>query len=128
MHNLVIPARSPSMPADKNLVVPVVNPSNQTFIASYSSSNYILDPEFPAIKPSDREYNNCVFGRRFGIPVSTASSVCARRISNGGLLRSPLSLLTVFRHPLMHLIIRHFWMIICTTVSLFAFDPFSLMP
>ena len=83
MHNLVIPARPPSIPADKVLVVAVVDPSNQTSIASYSSSNYILDPKFPAMEPYDHEYNNCVFGRRFGIPVSTASSICAKRISNG---------------------------------------------
>ena len=87
MQNLVIPARSPSMPADNALVVAVVNPSNQTFIASYSFSNYILDPDFPVMDPSEHEYNNCVFGRRFVITVSTAFSICARRISNGELLR-----------------------------------------
>ena len=38
------------------------------------------------MEPSDLEYNNNAFGRRFGIPITDDNSLCAKRASNRELL------------------------------------------
>ena len=49
------------------------------------SSNCILDPDYPAMEPSPKEYGNSLFGRRFGISVQ--SPYKARCLLNTELLR-----------------------------------------
>ena len=44
--------------------------SDDKNVNSYSTSNLVLDTEFPAMEPALQEYNNVIFGRSFGLLIS----------------------------------------------------------
>ena len=68
-------------------IVTVLHPSNNSDLSFVASSNCILDPQYPALEPSPREYDNTVLGRRFGVLVDDSNTASARRLSNRELLR-----------------------------------------
>ena len=73
---------------DRAYPVCVVYRSNNHDLASYSASNLILGPNYPALEPAPAEYANNIFGCRFGVLLeNTSTSTCARRLSNIELLR-----------------------------------------
>ena len=74
-------------PVTKAFIPAVVYPYDQISISSYSLSYNVLDKLHLAMEPSDSEYNNCVFGRYFGIHITHSSSIGNRRATNQELLR-----------------------------------------
>ena len=75
------------MPLDKPHVVTIVHSSLHKDIATMHSPNVILDPLYPAMEPSPLDHHNTLFGRRFGVLVTTYNSYDARYISNFEQLR-----------------------------------------
>ena len=71
---------------DANAVT-IVHSSLQMDVACIHFSNIILDPYYPAIEPPPIEYQNNLFGRRFGVLVTYDNSYGTRCISNTELLR-----------------------------------------
>ena len=68
-------------------VISIIHSSSHADVAAMCSSNCILDPDYPAMKPSPKEYINSLFGRRFGISGRSPSGYEARRLLNTELLR-----------------------------------------
>ena len=86
MANLIIPPRPYQPLLDKVLIMAAVHPSSQTTISCFSSSSYILDQQHPAMEPADKEHDNSIFGRRFGVPITDGSSISDKRLTNAELL------------------------------------------
>ena len=68
-------------------VLAIFYSATQTNFTKYSTSNSALDPGFPAMEPAPAEYNNDLFGRRFGVSVHTNKVFTAWQLSNIELLR-----------------------------------------
>ena len=51
-------------------------------VSIYAASNLILDPDYPAMEPSPREYINHIFDRWFEVLLDITYRVCARKFSN----------------------------------------------
>ena len=56
-------------------IVTILHSSDNSDLSFIASSNCILDPQYPA--PSPREYDNTVFGRRFGVLVDDGNTASA---------------------------------------------------
>ena len=66
--NLCIPVTNHKPPpVHRAHTVVILHSSDNRIVSSYSTSNLILDTQFPAMEPALQEYNNAVFGRRFGV-------------------------------------------------------------
>ena len=98
-------------------VLSMFHSTMQTSFTTYSTSNYVLDPGFPAMEHAPAQYNNDLFGRQFGIPVHNNEAFTARQLSNIKLLRC-YSIPAVF-------LILHF-NFICITDLLDDMLPFSV--
>ena len=85
--NVVITPQSSQPCLDKALIVVAVHPFSQTTISCFSGSSYVIDQQYLAMEPADREHNNSIFGRRFGVPITDGSSISVKRLSNADLLR-----------------------------------------
>ena len=53
----------------------------------FSGSNFVLDPCYPALEFSPREYSNALFSRRFGVPCGEGDKLAARMFSNMEMIR-----------------------------------------
>ena len=47
-------------PIDKSDIVAILHPSDNTHVTSYSTSNLVLDTEFPAMEPALQERDNAI--------------------------------------------------------------------
>ena len=68
-------------------VISIIHSSSHANVATMFSSNCILDPDYPAMESSPKEYGNSLFGRWFGISVQSPSGYEARCLLNTELLR-----------------------------------------
>ena len=81
--NLCIPATDlKPFPLHKAHIVAILHSSDNINVNSYSTSNLVLDTELPAMEPALQEYNNVIFGRRFGVLIPNEQTSCARKLSN----------------------------------------------
>ena len=79
-HSGIISLREP-------FVISIIHSSSHADLATMCSSNCILDPNYPAMEPSPKEYGNSLFGRRFGIGIQSPSGYEARGLLNIEILR-----------------------------------------
>ena len=87
INNLCIPATNHKPPpVHRAHTVAILHSSDNRIVSSYSTSNLILDTEFPAMEPPLQKYNNVVFGRRFSVLISKEHTSCVRQLSNAELL------------------------------------------
>ena len=77
---------SPSKLETRARVLAVFKSLSTPDIHTMSSCNYVLDPGYPALEPSPREYCDNLFGWLFGVPCQDSQSFAARRLSNIELL------------------------------------------
>ena len=68
-------------------VATALNSTSVPSIYKISSSNYILNPNYPALEPSPDKYDNGLFGRRFGVYMREKDTISASRLNNIELLR-----------------------------------------
>ena len=71
-----------TQPYDAARITAVVDPSSNTNMATYSSCNYELDTYYAAMEPASPEYNNTIFGKRFGVLLEDANHIATRKLSN----------------------------------------------
>ena len=64
-----------------------LHPLDNIDLSIITSSNYVLDPQYPAMEPSPREYDNTVLGRRFGVLVDDGATASVWCLSNREILR-----------------------------------------
>ena len=67
-------------------VISIIHSSSHANVATICSSNCILDPDYPAMEPSPKQYSNSLFDRRFGISWQSPSGYKARCLLNTELL------------------------------------------
>ena len=55
---------------NKVCIVATNRPSENTYLSHVSTAKCFLDTQYPAMEPSPKEYNNSIFGKKFGFQSS----------------------------------------------------------
>ena len=80
------PTMNPQHPATSVRMVAIAHSSDNSNVSTFVASNLILDPQYPAMEPSPREYSNRIFNHQFGVFLEDNNSPCARKLSKLELL------------------------------------------